>query len=419
MIATCITAAYAAAMAVKGSHSAAGNALGYLYQCQWALVELAERGREDPTAELRLETLDDIDFMRDGTPEELLQVKHHVNVATDLTENNADLWRSINSWLDTVDLTLDKIPILRLLTTAEIPQDGVLAKLRVGGERDTTAALQALEKAATGSSSKKTEPWRTAFLKKSQKHRESLVSAIVIDDGAPHARDIDKSLLKVFFYNAPRGREEDYLRYLKGWWSGISVSLLDRSLGAIKAEDLRLQAEDLRDQFGPQSLPMDPAVMNRFSHQDAQIYRDNTFVTQLMWIAIDENRLLKAIRDYHRAYTQRSEWLRRGYLCEREIDRFAFALFDEWEQIFDRLLAKARRQGIASDEDTGMEIFEDLCSNSRARIRERFDQGWLNRGTLHQLAEGFCDMTIGWHPDFESKLQNLLTNPATQGRTPN
>ncbi|WP_147457510.1 ABC-three component system protein [Micromonospora sp. CV4] len=186
------------------------------------------------------------------------------------------------------------------------------------------------------------------------------------------------------------------------------MSLLDGSLPAIRAEDLRVQAEDLRDQFGPQALPLDPQVMAKFSREEAEVYRGRTFVTQLLWIALDENRLLKAIRDYHRAYTQRSEWLRRGYLCEAEIDRFAFALHDEWEQVFDRRVAQAERSGGASPEDTGMAIFEEICANSRARIRERFDQGWLNRGTLHQLAEGFAELTIGWHPDFASKLESLL-----------
>lgn len=395
-------------MAVRGSHSAAGNALGYLYQCQWALVELAERGREDPSVELRLEALDDIDFMSDGTPDELLQVKHHVTPASDLTENNTDLWRSINAWLDTIDLSLDRIPVLRLLTTAEVPNSGVLSKLRSGPERDASAALVALESAATNSRSRTTAPWRQAFLSRSPEHRAALVEAIVIDDGAPHAADIDKSLRKAFGYVVPRGREDDYIRYLKGWWSGISVSLLDRSLQAVKAEDLRVQAEDLRDQFGPQTLPLDPQVMAKFAPEDADVYRDRTFVTQLLWIALDETRLLKAIRDYHRAYTQRSEWLRRGYLCEAEIDRFAFALHDEWEQVFDRLAARAKRAGDVTPEDTGMAVFEDVCANSRARIRERFDQGWLNRGTLHQLAEGFAGLTIGWHPEFERRLEALL-----------
>jgi len=78
------------------SHAAAGQALGYVHQVQWALVELLERARASPTAVLRLETLDDIEIVesQDGTVE-LTQLKHQVTPATDLTETSVDLWRSL------------------------------------------------------------------------------------------------------------------------------------------------------------------------------------------------------------------------------------------------------------------------------------------------------------------------------------
>lgn len=45
---------------------------GYLYQCELALLELAERSWHDPAAEVRMEVLDDIEFLHGtGTPEEL------------------------------------------------------------------------------------------------------------------------------------------------------------------------------------------------------------------------------------------------------------------------------------------------------------------------------------------------------------
>lgn len=401
---------YASHMAMSGSHSAAGNALGYVYQCQWALVELAERGLDDPLVELRLETLDDIDFAHDGTADELLQVKHQVKPADDLTENSPDLWRTINVWLDTVDLDRATMPVLRLVTTAGIPEHGTLTKLRDDDKRDVEAVLHILETAAVKSRSSKTQAWREAFMKQSPDRRLALIDSIVIHDESPHAGDIDRRLRRAFGYLLPRGREEDFLRYLKGWWSGVSVRLLNRTLPAIVAEDLRIHAENLRDQFGPQNLPVAPEILAPFSNEDAEVYRERPFVAQLMWIALDEVRLLKAIRDYHRAYTQRSEWLRRSMVCEAEIDSFAFALHDEWEQIFDKLVARARRSGAASSaEEIGMTVFEEVCAESRARIRDRFDHSWLNRGTFHQMAEGFAGLTIGWHPDFIAKLEELLS----------
>lgn len=59
------------------SHSAAGQALGYVHQCMWALVELGKRANSEPATQLRLEVLDDIEFDKAGSPYELLQTKHH------------------------------------------------------------------------------------------------------------------------------------------------------------------------------------------------------------------------------------------------------------------------------------------------------------------------------------------------------
>ncbi|WP_406109909.1 hypothetical protein [Kitasatospora purpeofusca] len=41
----------------KMPHSAAGQMVGYLYQCEWALVELARAWFKDPEAQLRMELL--------------------------------------------------------------------------------------------------------------------------------------------------------------------------------------------------------------------------------------------------------------------------------------------------------------------------------------------------------------------------
>ncbi|MGG9094692.1 hypothetical protein ACQ9BS_00015 [Streptomyces lividans] len=55
-------------MTEKMPHSAAGQMLGYLYQCEWALVELAQQWFKDAEAALRMEMLDDIDLLHGSVP---------------------------------------------------------------------------------------------------------------------------------------------------------------------------------------------------------------------------------------------------------------------------------------------------------------------------------------------------------------
>ncbi|MGL5828188.1 MAG: ABC-three component system protein, partial [Angustibacter sp.] len=192
--------------------------------------------------------------------------------------------------------------------------------------------------------------------------------------------------------------------------AGISVGLLSRELGAVTGRDLVLQVTDIVDQLKSDNLPVDPLVMQRYDESIRDVYQDRPFVQQLIWIALDNTRLWKAIRDYHRAYSQRSFWMRHQLLAEPELDRFAFRLYDEWEQVFDRGIADMTRTGRNNVEIVGQEILEALASESRARVRERFDEPWFNRGMLHALADGELGQRIGWHPDFEAKLEAILTN---------
>ena len=317
-------------MSEPSSHAAAGQALGYVYQAQWGLVELVQRSRKSPTTIFRLEALDDIEI-RDssyGGSLELTQVKHQVTPAADLTENSVDLWRSLNVWLDVIaDQSITATPVLKLVTTASIPADSILNSLRADEpDRNVSVALDGLEEAARTSKNAKTLPWRTKFLTLERGERETFIALITIEDSTPRARDVTKSVQDALRFAAPHGHEETFVSYLLGWWYKICVRLLDGSLEAISDGDVDLAISDLRDQFLPDNLPMAPEVLVPFTQADSVPYRDRQFVQQLIWIALDEDRLWRAIRDYHRAWAQRSEWLRLNLICEPELDRFAFRL---------------------------------------------------------------------------------------------
>ena len=386
-------------------HSAAGQALGYLHQCMWALIELGRRAPSEPEVEMRLECLDDIQFDTDGTPDELLQTKHHAGATGALSTMSPDLWRTINVWMD---LFTGGNLLLRMVTTQSIANDSPLRGLRAGGERDTESVAATLLEAATTSTNTATASWRQKFLNMEINARASLIERIVIDDNVRPALAFDQELTKTFRYAIPVGKEEVFAKLLKGWWAGIAVELLARRLAAVSGYDLVAQINDIADQLKSDTLPIDPLVMQKFDESITDLYQDRPFVQQLLWIALDNTRLWKAIRDYHRSYSLRSFWLRHQLLVEPELDRFAFRLHDEWEQIFDAKIAAMDRSGRTDREIVGQEVLETLASESRSRIRERFDEPWFNRGMFHALADGELGQRIGWHPDFEEKLEELF-----------
>lgn len=64
--------------------SARESALGCLYQCRLALCYSFRHLKERNDIEISSESLDDVSFSTDSSPEELLQTKHHLKSKSNL-----------------------------------------------------------------------------------------------------------------------------------------------------------------------------------------------------------------------------------------------------------------------------------------------------------------------------------------------
>jgi len=85
---------------VKNEFSADSSMLGYFHQCRLALLEGLKRLYDNPLLEISIETLDDVVFQTNGTPSELIQVKHHISRKGDLTDASVDIWKTLRIWAE-------------------------------------------------------------------------------------------------------------------------------------------------------------------------------------------------------------------------------------------------------------------------------------------------------------------------------
>jgi hypothetical protein len=141
----------------KSVHSAAQSAAGYLYQARLALAECLRYAYSDSSVEISIERLDDVSFEKNGAPLELLQTKHHLKKAGDLSDGSVDLWKTLRVWAEAVsdDPSLPGRTRFVLITTAKAPDGSAAAHLRPAGAgptaRDPEVADQLLMTAADGS----------------------------------------------------------------------------------------------------------------------------------------------------------------------------------------------------------------------------------------------------------------------------
>ena len=194
---------------------------------------------------------------------------------------------------------------------------------------------------------------------------------------------------------------------LRGWWYGrVIQQLMGLAPDPILGEELDAKIDDLRDQFDTDNLPID--VLDDSDLADLT-EEDRVFVRQLQLVAANDRLIELAIRDYKRAYVQRSRWSDDGLLLPGELGRYERTLIDEWEH--HQAVVKQRYEGRGSEvemQEAGMELF--LAMHDKAFwIRPRVRQPFVVRGSFHGLAN---EMRVGWHPDFIARLRSLLEQTA-------
>ncbi|QLJ02892.1 hypothetical protein HZZ00_19010 [Streptomyces sp. NEAU-sy36] len=395
---------------------------GYLYQCELALLELAERSWDDITVEVRMEVLDDIEFLYQQSPDPfvLLQSKHRERAGR-LSETGKDFWRSVASWIDALTalgcLTGGTMPLLRLVTTQVAAQGTFLHQLRPGTGRSVDDALAGMEKVAQAAEPGNTAVDRKKFTDLTPAQRYRLVSAIEINDASPVMSDLDSKLARALGIR-PGQHARAILDDIKGWWYGMAVELLDRnrSRASVTAQELQCRLEETLDRFTGKNLPI-TETLRRLTEAEIAAYSNDLVVAQMRWIGLKDRTIASNLRDYHYARAQRSAWLRDFTITEQALGDYERLLWDEWDHVFTRHTDEVEDDTPAAERKAvGKRVLDDSMDKA-AVIPARpgsTTESWIGRGTLHSLAsrthaeEG---ESVGWHPDYPDLCKNHNEQP--------
>lgn len=396
-------------MAPTNSFSAADSAIGYLYQVRVGLLWSIRRLRVGNEFQVSIETLDDVTFEdKQGAPLELLQTKHHKNREASLTDASPDLWKTLRIWFE--GRTGGQIPAgtaLHLLTTGVASAGSAASHLRVA-ERNVDAALNLLEITAQSSDSVANAPAYQVFSKTPRSERRQLLESVTVLDRAPDTTDLNDALRQEVFWAVGRDHLDAFLDRLEGWW----VRRVVAQLAAIASADRILSAEVeaemslLREQFKEESLPIDDDLLAfELDETTRANHAGSNFVRQLELVEAGKKRIAAAIRDYYRAFEQRSRWLRDELLLVGDLSRYERRLVQEWELVFEAMKDDI---GDVAAEDAKKRAARDVlkwAERATISIRANVTEPFITRGSLHMLADGF---QVGWHPNFRDRLANVL-----------
>jgi hypothetical protein len=390
----------------QNKFSAAASAVGYLYQCRYALLEGVRRLGESERFILSLETLDDVVFEHEGAPPELLQLKHHVNKSADLSDASVDLWKTLRIWSEGIT-NGDVIPgTLRILVTTSQAASGSVAEyLRPSGSRNVDKALLAMKSTEKTSTNATNKTAYEAFRKLDESQKKQLVDSIIIIDVAPTIIDIERELKKILHFAVLEKYFPAFIERLEGWWLRRAIQHLAQiGSGKILSEEIDMKCTELREQFKEDNLPIDEDILS--ASIDASGYEDRVFVKQLKLINVGNPRIIQAIRNYYRAFQHRSRWVRDALLYVGELDQFERALFEEWDIYFQRMKDDLGEDATEeAKQQAAKDLYKWVETGSHPPIRSYVDEPSISRGSFHMLSDS---QTIGWHAEFRERLKMVL-----------
>lgn len=392
----------------KSQFSAVDPLIGYLYQIRTALLWSLQKLPSGADFLVSVETMDDVTFeTKGGTPQELVQTKHHRSRKATLTNASPDLWKSLRIWFEAAetDQRVMKNTTLYLLTTARAP-DGSAASYLKSAKRNVGAALSALETTAQSSENKANTSAYAAFSKAPRTRRRALLDAVIVIDASPTIEETDQALRTVVFSAVERKHLESFLERLEGWWIRRVLRQLATPGDRILAEEFESQMSDLREQFKHEALPIDEDLRYFMLDEATHLaHSGSTFVRQIELSKADIMRVTGAIRDYYKAFEQRSRWLREELVFVGEIRRYERRLVEEWEIAFASVKDEIGENATTAAKERAAREVLHWAEQSVIPIRPRVTEPFVTRGSLHMLAD---EQRVGWHPEFRDRLAELL-----------
>jgi hypothetical protein len=393
--------------------SAVDATLGYLYQVRSALLWTLRRLKDEPEFLVSVETLDDVTFETSGgDATDLLQTKHHNKAAAALTDASPDLWKTLRIWFD--GKASGQIPLkanLYLVTTAVASKGSAASRLRAEA-RDVAAAQVALDATAASSMNKDNKSAYESYLTTTAAGRAELLGRIVIIDASPTVTDLDLLLRQEVYWATDKEHHTAFLERLEGWWlRRILRQLTGDAQQRVGSVELEAQMSDLREQFKQESLPIDDDLLE-FILDDATAaaHKGSTLVRQLEIIDAGKRRISSAIRDYYRAFEQRSRWLREDLVVDLDLQKYEKRLFEEWELVFDSMCDELGETAAASAKKKAARSVLAWAERVIIPIRPRVIEPFVTRGSLHMLSD---EARIGWHPEFRDQLASVLGDKET------
>jgi hypothetical protein len=389
----------------RKSSQVPGQYLGFSLQATRVLVRLLEAREADWC--VSLECFDDVGVETPAglTIAEQTKSTHGKNPVDDRAP---DLWKTFANWLDAIecgDLQLGK-------TTFEI----YVSQPKVGRIVSSFSAANTADEAQSAIASAKRALWgeAPAFPRKDRvpKNIADYVSRVFDADESKLTQVVQSFTyscgtgspqddLKSLFSKAliPTESIEDVIKYAMGWVKEKTDILLEKGKPAIvSVNEFRLSVVSFVTRLNYRRIlttfARDPSPSEIQSNLDLR-----TYVRQLELIESDDIDKIRAVTDYLKASSDRTQWSKKGLVHDSSFDEFEEGLVRTWSN----LKRKVDIQVATSDAVKRGSYLYSECSEHIAKLEGLEVPRHFTPGCFYALAD---TKSVGWHPDYKSKLKS-------------
>jgi len=383
-------------------HSAAGQAAGYSYQFDIALLQLSKGSLN---GRVGIETLDDVVNQDGAGNTTLIQGKNSVNEdSTPFSDNSIGLWNTLHFWCDAITnnevnpastwfdlITNTTIPdcLARQISLALKPEEVEACIKRINEVPSKPSVKARSHVLAVRNSPKSTLTSLIPRIRCFGKNENRDITGI--------HREITARLKLPNDVNAPAVIEE-----LLGW---IKVQVQHKWLAKVPAWieqdhfNNRLQAAiDKNRRRRARELPARKLICHK---ADIDKHMKSGFVRQLELIDCGESEIEDGIIDFLRHNAERLRLNAEGNIGDEDWVDFDDRLVQHWKPIFQN-----KTSGISKNKrrKAGKNVYAEIQLHREILAGLATSEYYLTRGAYHRLAD---KLALGWHPDYVSLCKSF------------
>jgi hypothetical protein len=385
-------------MSLLTNHTAAGQALGYFFQLDRTLCNIAD---SPGGSIIGIETEDDV-VVKLINGEKIHEQDKSSTTTFPFLPSKPDLWKSLLIWAEAIKSEEINPEQTKFILVSNKSQSKCLAQ-KISDAANDAEVLSCLNELKTFNK-KSNEVTKNYIEKLFSIDDETLMKLIskttLISGDAMNAEAIKSHLISSF--QIVDGDDEEKLSILNeiyGWLFNLVRTAWQDNEPAWIERDAVVRLKNTILTRRVQSFLNEKIFQVRdISEQEIAINKLKMYVKQLIIIGSSDEEIMEAISDYLNSVEKRTQLAKKGYVTELQIEGMVENLRKRWITIAKKIPIQNKS---LSKEDQGKLICLDTMDHNAKIGNMETNNYFLTRGTYHHLSDS---LQVGWHPEFQSVL---------------